>query len=163
MCPDGTPWVFLCASAVIEYLSKLAAGADQGGAGFKQFIHQYFPDGYLDFKYKSGTADLPEQMYHVLRCGIVHSFSMIPDSRGQDKGARDRSVVMSHHEVHLSPYSSSLAPDACCLRADAFVADIETATNKLFTAAQAATPVGQQVAQNIESWLQQHPPIRGDV
>lgn len=163
MCSDGTPWVFLCASVVIEYLSKLAAGKDEGGAGFKKFIRQFFPDEYRNFRYQSGDIDLPEQMYHVLRCGIVHSFSMIPDTRGRDRGARDRSVVMSHDEVHLSPHSSAVVSDACCLRAETFVADIEKATKRLFTEAEADTAAGRKLAKNIEAWLQQHPPIRGNV
>jgi hypothetical protein len=163
MCPDGTPWVFLCCSVVIEYLSKIAAGQDNKGSGYKQFIRDYFPVAYREFKYQSGDADLPLQMYHVLRCGIVHSFSMIPDTVGRDKGARNRSVVMSHNDPHLSQHSGSLAVDACCLHADSFVEDIEKAMNKLFATADADTPEGRQVAGNIQRWLKDHPPIQANV
>jgi len=159
MSADGTPWVFLCGSALIDYLSKLADGRNDGGAAFKRFVNVYMPRGYLTFKYRSGLSDLPEQLYHVLRCGIVHSFSMIPDAQAKNKGGRDRSIVLSHHEPHLSPYSTANAPDACCLRADGFVADLEAAMKKLFT--DAAT--NAQLAGNITAWLAQHPPIAGNV
>ena len=159
MIADGTPWVFLCGSAVIDYLSKLADGKNDGGAGFKRFVNTYMPTGYRIFKYKSGAADLPDQLYHVLRCGIVHSFSLIPDAQARSKGGRDRSVVLSHDEPHLSAYSSVNAPDACCLRADRFVDDLESAMKKLF--ADAATNAG--LAAKITAWLAQHPPIAGNI
>ena len=79
MCKPGgaeTPWVFLCGSAMIDYLSRLAAGKDNGGEGFKKFIRDYMPSSYCDFEYRSGDKDLPEQVFHILRCGIVHSFSL---------------------------------------------------------------------------------------
>jgi hypothetical protein len=82
MCSDGSPWVFLCGSAVIEYLSKLAYGAG-GRANFIKFIKAYMPIPYHEFRYASKSSDLPEQMYYVLRCGIVHSFSLIPDTTGK--------------------------------------------------------------------------------
>src|SRR5262249_5273065 len=110
MTADGTPWVFLCGSAFIEYLSKLADGKDGGAAGFKRLINTYMLAGYRTFKYKSGVAGLPEQLYHVLRCGIVHSFSLIPNRHTKRKGGRDRSVVLSHDEPHLTQYSSVKAP-----------------------------------------------------
>ena len=105
MSADGTPWVFLCSSAVIEYFSRLAAGKNDGAEGFKRFVKAYMPPAYLTFKYRSGLADLPEQLYHVLRCGIVHSFSLIPDTKAKSSGGRNRSIVLSHHEPHLSSYS----------------------------------------------------------
>jgi hypothetical protein len=160
MCLDGTPWVFLCAAVVIECLSKLAAGKDLKAAGFKSFIRDYMPVGYRNFKYQSGKTDLPDQLYYVLRCGIVHNFSMVPGTTEVKNGARIRSVVMSHDEVHLSRYTGASAPDACCLRADGFVADIETATNKLFSDAEDGSSTGDQLAENIEEWLHQRPPIK---
>jgi hypothetical protein len=111
MIPAGTPWVFLCGTAVIEYLSKLAVGKDDGGRGFKKFVTDYMPDGYRNFKYKSGADDLPLQLYHILRCGIVHSFSLIPDPNATRNKGRIRSVVLSHDEPHLTSYSSTAASD----------------------------------------------------
>jgi hypothetical protein len=159
MIADGTPWVFLCGSAVIDYLSKLAAGKNGYGEGFKQFVTDYMPVAYRTFKYQSGATDLPEQLYHVLRCGIVHSFSLIPDKQARRKGGRDRSVVLSHDGPHLSAYSSTNAPDACRLRADGFVADLEAAMNKLFADASTNT----LLAKNITAWLALHPPIAGNI
>jgi hypothetical protein len=157
MCSDGTPWVFLCGSALIEYLSKLAKGDDGGGAGFKEFVTKYMPQRYRDFQYESSDCDLPVQMYHVLRCGIVHSFSLIPDTRAKKHGGRDRSIVLSHTDPHLSCHSSLTAKDACVFNAEQFILDIEQAAKKLFDdAAQDAVLAG-----NITRWLRKHPPIVG--
>ena len=63
MCSDGTPWVFPCGSTLIEYLSKLATGKNEGGQGFIDFVIEYMPDGYKNFQYASGDDDLPIQAY----------------------------------------------------------------------------------------------------
>jgi len=164
MCDDKSPWVFLCASCVIEYLSKLAyVDKHSSGERFEKFIRKYFPKKYQEFKYKSGDMDLPKQMYHVLRCGLVHSFSFIPDNIGRQKGARDRSLVLSHDEEHLSHYSSERAPDACCLNAYKFVEDINSAMNKLFDEAEKHMPEKGKLTANIEKWLNEHPPIMANI
>jgi hypothetical protein len=157
MCASGDPFVFLCGTAVIEYLSKLAVGSDGKRAGFKQFIVDYMPEGYRNFTYRSGDRDLPLQMYHILRCGIIHSFSFKADGRAEDAGGRDHSIGLSHNlsEGHLVNFSKGKALDACCLNADEFVNDIRTGMTKLFNAAANSRPTQE----NVEKWLQQHPPI----
>lgn len=111
MCVDRTPWVFVCSAAMIDYLSKLVNGEDKGGTGYKGFIRDYMakvrPE-YKTFTYADGKQDLPLQIYHVFRCGIVHSFSFIPDPQARAKGGRDRSIVISHRHSgpgHISKYS----------------------------------------------------------
>ena len=111
-------------------------------------------------KYKSEARMIsPNRLYHVLRCGIVHSFSLIPDQQAINKGGRDRSVVLSHDAPHLSAFSSADAPDACCLRANGFVDDLETAMKALFTNAAINAPL----AGNITKWLTDYPPIAGNI
>jgi len=39
--------------------------------------------------------DLPEQMYYVMRCGLVHSFSLAVSSRERKNGARPRSITIN--------------------------------------------------------------------
>src|SRR6266571_6800773 len=93
----GDPWVFLCASAFIEYLAKIVQG--HGSGDYKQFLKNCFfkvCPKYASFRYDSGKSDLAEQMYHVLRCGIVHSFSLIADSKAKKSGGRDRSILLAH-------------------------------------------------------------------
>lgn len=149
------PWIFLCASAYIEYLSKLAAGRNSGGAGFKEFVREFMPVAYRDFVYKSGKDDLPEQLYHVLRCGIVHSFSLIPDQTAIGFGGRPRSVILAHEGDHLGSVNAPPIDDACSLNAYNFVDDLEYATRKLLDAAR--TDPGR--ATKVTDWLAKHPPI----
>lgn len=166
-CGDRTPWVFLSASAMLEYLAKIVNGADRKAEGYKAFIRDYLSavrTGYKDFIYKSGDRDLPTQMYHVLRCGIVHSFSLIPDSTALARGGRDRSIVLCHKLEsdakgwsHLMPYSSAKVSDAALFVAEEFVDDIALVVGLIF---QKATE-DSALKQNIESWLKKHPPIAG--
>jgi len=64
---EPSPWPFLCAAAMLDYLAKMAIGS--GKSAYKQFIRQYMKPEYRDFQFANGDRDLPEQVYHVLRCG----------------------------------------------------------------------------------------------
>jgi hypothetical protein len=117
VCKIPSPWIFLCLAAVIDYLS-FAAYPDVKDAWkrYPKFIGKFYPASYRDFKYLSGKQDLPKQMYHVLRNGLVHSFSLVPDTKGK-KWSRPRSIVLAHRvnahgKTHLSPYNKQPAPDA---------------------------------------------------
>ena len=166
-CCDGTPWVFLSASAMLDYLAKIVNGADKGSQGYKDFIGEYLGKvraEYKDFTYRNGDQDLPIQMYHVLRCGIVHSFSLIPDQRARDQGGRNRPIVLCHKREseakgwsHLMQYSSEKISDAALFIVEEFVEDIARVVTLIFQEA----AEDSKLKQNIESWLQKHPPIMG--
>jgi hypothetical protein len=150
---------------VIEYLSKLVNGAPVGGSGYKDFIKDYMavvrPE-YTSFTYASGDQDLPTQMYHILRCGIVHSYSFIPDPQAISHGGHDRSIVLSHRAEglgHLSNYSSPDALDAANMVAEDFVGDIEATIGLIFSKAKG----DHKLKTRIETWLTSYPPIRGNI
>jgi hypothetical protein len=157
MSSEGTPWVFLCGSALIDYLSKLAYGKDRKAAGYKDFVKKYMPPTYRKFAYASGHKDLPEQMYHVLRCGIVHMYSLVPDKQATSKGGRSRSIVLTHEPTYhqLDHYPGGI--DACVFRAEEFISDIEYALIRLFARANKY----KAPRARIEKWLKAHPPISG--
>jgi hypothetical protein len=115
------PWPFLCASALIEYLTKMVNGDGSGAEKYKQFVSTYLARVnplYNSFTYIYGSPspeqDLPRQMYHILRCGIVHSFSFIPDKQATDKGGRPRSVLIAH-EVSISLLIGTMGKTPRCL------------------------------------------------
>ena len=154
----ANPWPFLCASALIEYLTKMVNNGRSGAQKYKHFVETYLgavDQRYLTFTYATGQKDLPIQMYHVLRCGIVHSFSLIPDAQGTTSGGRPRSVVISHEGHHLSPYREN-AMDAALLVLHDFVIDLEKVINHIFSTARADSVLRT----SIEGHLQAHPPIR---
>ena len=169
------PWIFVCASAFIDYLAKIVSGADRGRTGYKDFIKDYLSrinSNYKNFTYNDGKKDLPDQMYHVLRCGILHSFSFIPDSRSRRSGGRDRSIVLCHSDErdrkgwrHLMFFPPSgytgptIVTDAALFVAEDFIDDLEKVVNLIF--ADASTNATLSV--NIETWTSNHPPIMGNV
>ena len=93
-------WIFVGATTMIEYLAALKKGESAGPKDFIEFVRGYMPE-YVQFKYKrkhrlskTGVgekpriltkADLPEQMYYILRCGLVHGFSLVPGPKEQKK------------------------------------------------------------------------------
>jgi hypothetical protein len=169
-CADGTPWVFLMSSAFLEYLAKLANGKDkskQRRTGYKSFICEYLAEvrpRYRDFEYKSGTKDLPTQMYHILRCGIVHNFSLVPGKEENSSRGRIRSIVLCHAKErdekkweHLMNYGTAEINDAALFVAEDFTQDIEKVTELLLSKAKD----DGSLRKNVEEWLENHPPIAG--
>lgn len=165
--PSGSPWVFLCASALVEYLAKLVDGADNGGRGYKNFVRNWLSavrPSYLTFRYLAGQCDLPEQMYHVLRCGVVHNLSLIPTPRARNDGGRDRSIALCHRAeaqqrslTHLGNYNTPQIADAAIFVAEDFVEDLGQVVARVFAS---ATP-GSTLEANMTSWLNQYPLLRG--
>ena len=155
---DGTPTGFLCLAAFVDFLAKLAAGKDKQSDGYRDLITNYFPDAYKNFVYKSGDKDLPAQFYSVLRCGILHGFSLYPD-RPNRNGSKARTIVISHDGnddgktyTHLSNYSDK-GFDAALLIADKLCDDMSSTIQKMFTYT--------SVQANAEKWVKKQPPIKG--
>lgn len=154
----ANPWPFLCASALVEYLTKMVNGGRSGAQEYKQFVETYLArvdQRYKTFKYTGGQQDLPAQMYHVLRCGIVHSFSLIPDAATTAHGGRLRSIVIAHEGSHLSNYTEK-GLDAALLVLHDFVIDLEKVLKRIFVAAKEDS----SLRANIETHLLEHPPIQ---
>ena len=69
-CADGTALPFLLGAALLDYLSKLVAGEDKKGPGYKSFINDYLsrirPE-YKSFCYlrpkRCPRLDINEHMY----------------------------------------------------------------------------------------------------
>lgn len=94
------PFVFLCAAALLESLAGLTTGKDLERQDYVAFVGTWLAEVdpmYRDFDYggRSGR-DLPTQMYLILRCGLVHTFSFVPGLREVKNGARVRAIVMNH-------------------------------------------------------------------
>lgn len=163
------PWVFLCAASFIEYLAQLELNKETTQTDYKNFLKNVFfrecPE-YSRFTYASGSQDLDVQMYHVLRCGVIHSFSLIASTMAKSKFGRDRSILLAHRGrrgcKHLSSYTNNrVRPniDAAIFVAEDFVNDIEKVTKALFAAARKRTPAGRALRKNIVTRFADYPQI----
>jgi len=165
----GDPWVFLCGSSFIEYLAKMRLGGPTDQADYKNFLKDCFfkvCPAYPSFRYASGQSDLAEQMYHVLRCGIVHSFSLFADPTAKEKhGGRDRSILLAHRRSglqHLGNYvdnGSKPKLDAAIFIAEDFVEDIAKVTEFILVEATRTTDCGKHLKTDIQKWVRMYPPI----
>jgi hypothetical protein len=167
----GDPWVFLCASSFIEYLAKMSIGKTTSAKDYKDFLNNQFfrvcPE-YAAFRYRSGKHDLAEQMYHVLRCGIVHSFSLFADPLAKSKhGGRDRSIILAHRHSasgrkHLENWIDNRRKpklDAALFIAEDFIEDVAKVTTDLFVESRKNTLAGRDLQKNIQAWVRAYPPI----
>ena len=166
---DGTPWGFLCAAAFLDCLSKLVAGKDMGNQGYKDFVRNYLKtinSKYASFRFISGEMDLPKQLYHVFRCGIVHSFSLIPDKKSLAQGGRPHSIRLCHQKEakaknisHLSNYSKGITTDACLFVAEDFGKDLTKVVKLIFSSK--AKGIDADITKKMKEWIKQQPPITG--
>lgn len=185
-CPDHTPLPFVLGACFIDYFSKMVKDKDKGGRGYKDFVRKYMKEvrqEYATFKYSNGVPDLPVQMYHILRCGIVHSFSLTPDKSNHKppfylklcklrlsnktvykKHGRDHSIALCHKDwadqngyKHLSPYSGPRYLDAALFVIEDFLDDLLVVNELIYNKAVA----DHMLRDKIEGWLKASPPISG--
>jgi hypothetical protein len=103
-------------------------------------------------------------MYHVLRCGVVHSFSLIPDKKVNKQPGRNHSVALCHRAEaderglkHLSHYAGLRNLDAALFVIEDFLDDLLAVNDLIYNkAVNDGTLRGK-----IEGWLKASPPIRG--
>jgi len=185
-CPDRTPLSFVLAACFVDYFSKMVKGKDKRGRGYKDFVRKYMKEvrpEYATFRYSTGVQDLHVQMYHVLRCGIVHSFSLVPDKSGPKRPfylrlctlrfsgktnhkqpGRDHPIALCHKAEadqkglkHLQHYTGPRNLDAALFVIEDFLDDLLAVNDLIYKKA-----VGDGTLRDkIEGWLRVSPPIRG--
>lgn len=164
----GDPWIFLCASSFIEYLARMTIGKETSAVEYKTFLTNFFfrvcPE-YARFRYRSGKQDLADQMYHVLRCGIIHSFSVVADSSAMKRSGRNRSIVLAHRNSgrkHLDSFVNNRTRppiDAAIFVAEDFVEDVGKVMQYIFAEARKTTQSSKLLRSNIRRWFDTHQPI----
>ena len=119
---------------MLEYLSKMSIdGAGLSGARvYIKFIEDYMPQSYRNYQFDCGNRDLPSQMYYVMRCGIVHSFSLVPNPSFSSAGGRKGSIVISHKGTHLTKFQYTKNSDAVLFVFADLYADIKFALEEIF-------------------------------
>ncbi len=157
----GDPWVFLCGAAMIDYLTNMTTGSSTRTKYIK-FINEHLSDvnnQYKDFQYKGGSIDLPTQMYVILRCGIVHSFSFVPNQQGVANGGRIRSILLAHESnghTHFEAYTKN-GMDSVVFTAEQFSKDIKSVIEVIFNKAK----TDSRLENEIINYVTKHPPILG--
>jgi hypothetical protein len=97
-------------------------------------------------------------MYHVLRCGIVHGYSLVPDKISISKGGRKRSILLGHRkncDTHFEKNEEN-GLDSVVFTAEDFAEDLEKLTDAIF---KEMAPKDQNLSKNIVDWYSKYPPI----
>ena len=150
----GDPWVFLCGSVTIEYIAKSCYKKNC----YTKFVKEYMSkvdERYINFKYKNGKTDLPDQMYYVLRNGLVHAFTMKPLNEKQQHKGRTNSIVLSHNHPHLTPDITGPTRDSCVFEASQFISDIGRAIDLVFEEAK----TNKQLQIKMKNRFAKFPPV----
>lgn len=161
ICKSPSPWIFVCLSAFIDFLSQME---DPHQSNIRQryinFISKWYPAKYRNFTYRNGNTDLAEQMYVILRSGLVHSFSLTPDPNRPGTSGRWRSLYLAHQASglkHLGRADKSLGIDAAILIAEEFLQDTKNVAKRLIRKARR----NRSLRQNIIYFLTNQPPVAG--
>ena len=125
---------------------------------FQEFVNKHMRPEYRCFQYASGVTDLPAQMYHILRCGILHSMSLAPNGSASGKApiGRKDSILLDCGGVHLANVNGN-GYDAAVFVFPKFVEDVKAATRKAFAAARKNTVLEAQLSK----YIVDHPPVVG--
>ena len=160
----GDLWTILMACSYIDFLVKMVYDKESTAKDYKNFIKDYLSQidiRYRDFRYTNGNKrDLPEQMYHVLRCGITHSHSLVPDSRSVANGGRPRSIMLGQRKnknIHFMKYDQN-GYDTVIFTVEDFAEDLKKVLDKIFLE---LAPKNSVLAGNIVSWVNKYPPVIG--
>jgi hypothetical protein len=97
-------------------------------------------------------------MYHILRCGITHSYSLIPDSKSKSKGGRERSILLGqrkNNNVHFMKHDKN-GYDSVIFTVEDFAEDLEKVLDKIFIDLAPEAPL---LSNNIISWVNKYPPL----
>jgi hypothetical protein len=105
---------------------------------YKNFIRDFLSQinsQYRDFIYTiGGKQDLPEQMYHILRCGIIHSNSLVPDTISLKNNGRTRSVLLGQRRNGVKDFTKydQNGFDAVIFTVEDFAEDLEKVLERIF-------------------------------
>jgi hypothetical protein len=160
---QGDLLTFLMCSSYIDFLVKMVYDKESTSNDYKIFIRDFLSKvdiRYKDFSYTIGKKkDLPEQMYHILRCGITHSYSLVPDSKSVTKGGRERSIMLGqrkNNNTHFTKYDEN-GYDTVIFTVEDFAEDLRGVLDKIFLE---LAPNDQQLSRNILSWVNKYPPLQ---
>ncbi len=157
----GDAWVFVCCSAMLDYLTQMTTNTS-GRTAYINFVNEFLSQinsNYKEFRFQSGETDLPTQMYVILRCGIVHKFSFIPDNQQISNHGRERPILLGHEkksDIHFGSYTKN-GMDSVIFTAEQFSKDIKDAVNLIFT----MTQTNETLKNNIINHVTNYPPIQG--
>jgi|WetSurMetagenome_2_1015567.scaffolds.fasta_scaffold107148_1 hypothetical protein len=155
----GDVWPFLCNAEMIDYLTNMTTGGEYNRLAYINFIDSYFDDRYKNFEYQNGEKDLPAQMYLILRCGLVHRFSLVPMQRERNNGGRKRSIVLAHEKNGYSHLTRTRYTeeenDSVIFTAEQFSKDVKNVVIDVFTKAKTDSELNESIMEYIHAY----PPI----
>ena len=156
---------FVVPCCFLEYLAKLYYGRilpNDNKANDKsiylKFVNEIFIETnpkYKTFEYDNREIKLGDQMYLILRCGIVHAFSLTPNRRRNTVG-KLRSIILADKNdelEHLANFSNEFVEDSCIFKLEEFINDLDKSLDSLFHKAES----DMTIAKNITDWTDDYP------
>ncbi|AOW47956.1 hypothetical protein A4S02_14040 (plasmid) [Acetobacter ascendens] len=162
---NGSIWDFVLMGCLVELVAKLNCvdsinTFEKVSKLFDERLPKYRAPFYNT---PEKINDVPEQIYMVMRCGLIHSLSLIPDKKVKDKDIykrhwREVSLVLTHRGNHLkmgkTPHNGSLV-EVCQLDYSTMLDDMQTALDAIFQDAKHDTALSS----HIEKFVKENPTL----
>lgn len=170
---EGHPWGFLASCTLLDFCASLANNKSATKTEFKNFCIDYLFKTRQEYSaaiYQPRLSQthpilLSNQIYHVLRCGITHGFSLTPNpppNINPNFNPVARSIILAHRNsnlTHLAHVEYTNGLDAFILISEEFSLDIATTIKLMFQAARKKNLTGKALSNNILNYFKKFPPI----
>nr|WP_128081132.1 hypothetical protein [Acetobacter persici] len=161
---NGSIWDFVLMGCLVEIVAKLNCTHKVSSTLHK--ISKLFDDRLPQYRipsYKThnNIKDVPEQIYMVMRCGLIHSLSLVPDRtykerKNYKKHWREWSLLLTHKGNHLQMMTwkpNGQPIEACLLDYSTMLDDMQTALDAIFQDAVNDTALSA----HIETFVKENP------
>jgi len=162
---NGSAWDFVLMGCLVDIISRinynnLNSSLKRTSKLFDDRLPQYREAFY---NIPKRINDVPEQIYMVMRCGLVHSLSLVPDKNLIDRKQykdhwRKGSLLLTHRGNHLQmrtrTYNGHLI-DACQLDYSTMLEDMQSALDAIFQDAEHDTALSA----HIEKFVSENPTL----
>lgn len=162
---NGSVWDFLILGCLLEWTSKLNNETGKGTLKSFRYLFEKRMPKYCDIKYMSPGKyqDLPEQLYLVLRCGLVHGLSLKPDMSESNlkrykSHIRENTILLWHRGNHLKinrKNINGIEYDRVNIDYESLLEDTQNSLNEIFEESKTNT----QLRDNILKFIKKNPGI----
>lgn len=169
---NRNPSVFFDAAAFLDFLSThIKNGVNADGTAYIDFIQKYIYNNVdIIFKARNDTYKLTEQIWHILRCGGLHNYSLSPYGWYNKNPALKNSLFLTNkHDknknithkmiVNVDFSDGSLTSKGIVLVAEDFIEDVEKCVNKLLSNFRSKKPEYKKLKTDLRQSFKDCPPV----
>lgn len=162
---NGSIWDFVLMGCLVDVISRINYNNIKSSIKRTSKLFDDRLPKYREVYYNKPKIinDVPEQIYMVMRCGLVHSLSLVPNkdymtSKSYENHWRKGSLLLTHRGNHLQMRTrihNGEPIDACQLDYSTMLDDMQSALDAIFQDAKQDTTLSD----HIETFVRENPTL----